>query len=86
MASLPVRDPIGDHLLTPQNSALVVIDYQPSQFGGVQSIDRELLLTNIVSTVKTANPTLWYSMIRRSSSTSVERAFSYRPDADMPAP
>jgi hypothetical protein len=25
-------------------------------------------------------------MIRRSSSTSVERAFSYRPDADMPAP
>ena len=23
MASLPVRDPVGDHLLTPQNSALV---------------------------------------------------------------
>ena len=51
MASLPVRDPIGDHLLTPQNSALVVIDYQPSQFGGVRSIDRERLLANIVSTV-----------------------------------
>jgi hypothetical protein len=32
MASLPVRDPVGDHLLTPQNSALVVIDYQRSQF------------------------------------------------------
>jgi hypothetical protein len=31
MASLPVRDPVGDHLLTPQNSALVVIDYQPPQ-------------------------------------------------------
>jgi len=30
MASLPVRDPVGDHLLTPQNSALLVIDYQPS--------------------------------------------------------
>ena len=30
MASLPVRDPIGDHLLTPQNSALLVIDYQPA--------------------------------------------------------
>ena len=54
MASLPVRDPIGDHLLTPQNSALLVVDYQPSQFAGVQSIDRELLLENIVSTVKTA--------------------------------
>jgi nicotinamidase-related amidase len=54
MASLPVRDPVGDHLLTPQNSALLVIDYQPSQFAGVQSMDRDLLLENIVSTVKTA--------------------------------
>jgi nicotinamidase-related amidase len=54
MASLPVRDPIGDHLLTPQNSALLVVDYQPSQFAGVQSIDRDLLLENIVSTVKIA--------------------------------
>jgi nicotinamidase-related amidase len=54
MASLPIRDPVGDHLLTPQNAALVVIDYQPSQFAAVQSMDRELLLQNIVSTVKTA--------------------------------
>jgi nicotinamidase-related amidase len=54
MASLPVRDPIGDHLLTPQNAALVVTDYQPFQFDGVQSMDRDLLLKNIVSTVKTA--------------------------------
>ena len=54
MASLPVRDPIGDHLLTPQNSALLVIDYQPSQFAGVRSIDQDLLLENIISTVKTA--------------------------------
>jgi len=54
MASPPVRDPIGDHLLTPQNAALVVIDYQPSQLAGVRSIDRDLLLANIVSTVKTA--------------------------------
>ena len=54
MASLPVRDPLGDHLLTPQNAALLVIDYQPSQFGGVKSMDTGLLLENIVSTVKTA--------------------------------
>jgi nicotinamidase-related amidase len=54
MASLPVRDPIGDHLLTPQNSALVLIDYQPSQFAAVRSMDPALLLENIVSTVKTA--------------------------------
>jgi hypothetical protein len=24
MASLPIRDPLGDHLLTPQSSALLV--------------------------------------------------------------
>jgi nicotinamidase-related amidase len=54
MAGAPVRDPVGDHLLTPQNAALLVIDYQPSQFAGVRSIDRDLLLANIVSTVKTA--------------------------------
>jgi nicotinamidase-related amidase len=49
-----VRDPISDHLITPQNSGLVVIDYQPSQVGAVRSMDRDLLLKNIVSTVKTA--------------------------------
>jgi nicotinamidase-related amidase len=54
MAGLPGRDPIADHLLTPQNAALVVIDYQPSQFAAVRSIDPDLLLENIVSTVKTA--------------------------------
>ena len=54
MASLPVRDPVGDHLLTPKNSALLLIDYQPPQFAAVNSIDRDLLLENIVSTVKTA--------------------------------
>jgi hypothetical protein len=31
MASQSPRDPVTDHLLTPQNAALVVIDYQPSQ-------------------------------------------------------
>ena len=54
MASAPIRDPVGDHLLTPQNAALLLIDYQPSQFAGVRSMDQDLLLENIVSTVKTA--------------------------------
>jgi len=54
MASAPIRDQLGDHLLTPQNAALLVIDYQPSQFAGVRSMDRDLLLENIVSTVKSA--------------------------------
>ena len=54
MASLPVRDPIGDHLLTPQNATLVVIDYQATQVGAVRSMDQELLTKNIVTTVKLA--------------------------------
>jgi nicotinamidase-related amidase len=54
MSSGTVRDPIADHLITPQNAALTVIDYQPSQFEGVRSMDRDLLLENIVSVVKTA--------------------------------
>ena len=54
MASLPVRDPVGDHLLTPKNCALVLIDYQPPQFSAVGSMDPELLRENIVSVVRTA--------------------------------
>jgi nicotinamidase-related amidase len=54
MTSLPVRDQLGDHLLTSQNSALILIDYQPPQFSAVHSMDPDLLLENIVSTVRTA--------------------------------
>jgi nicotinamidase-related amidase len=53
MTSAPVRDPLSDHLLTPQNSALLLIDYQPSQLAGVRSMDRDLLVQNAVSTVRT---------------------------------
>jgi nicotinamidase-related amidase len=55
MSSAPIRDPLADHLITPQNSALILIDYQPSQFAAVRSMDQDLLLKNIVSTVKLAN-------------------------------
>src|SRR6476619_5640316 len=54
MASAPVRDQLGDHLITPQNAALVLIDYQPSQFATVRSMDQNLLSANVVSAVKTA--------------------------------
>jgi nicotinamidase-related amidase len=54
MASAPVRDQLGDHLITPQNAALVLIDYQPSQFATVRSMDADLLRKNIVSTVRAA--------------------------------
>src|ERR1022692_408106 len=53
MTSQPIRDPLADHLVTPPNSALVLIDYQPSQFTTVRSMDEALLRKNIVSTVRT---------------------------------
>ena len=52
MTSAPVRDPIADHLITPQNAALLLIDYQPSQLAGVRSMDHALLVKNAVSTVR----------------------------------
>jgi hypothetical protein len=27
----PVRDPVADHLITAQNAAFLLIDYQPAQ-------------------------------------------------------
>jgi len=54
MTSEPVRDPVTDHLLTPRNSALVVIDYQPSQLQAMSSMDRDLLLDNVVSVARLA--------------------------------
>jgi len=54
MTSEPMRDPLTDPLLTPVNSALVVIDYQPTQFQTVTSIDRDLLKRNIVTVARLA--------------------------------
>jgi nicotinamidase-related amidase len=54
MTSERTRDPLTDPLLSPVNSALVVIDYQPSQIQTVRSMDSELLVRNIVSVVRTA--------------------------------
>jgi nicotinamidase-related amidase len=53
MTSAPVRDPVADHLITPENAAFLFIDYQPSQLATVRSMDRDLLVKNAVSTVRT---------------------------------
>lgn len=42
MASAPIRDQLDDHLITPENAALVLIDYQPSQFATARSMDPKL--------------------------------------------
>jgi nicotinamidase-related amidase len=52
MTSQPIRDPLADHLITPENSAFVFIDYQPEQIAAVGSMDHEELLKNAVSTVR----------------------------------
>ena len=54
MASEPIRDPLKDELLTPQNAAFVIIDYQPVQVNSIASMDRQLLVNNIVGTAKAA--------------------------------
>ncbi len=53
MTSAPVRDPLDDHLLTPENAAFLFIDYQPSQLATIRSMEPALLLKNAVSTVRT---------------------------------
>jgi nicotinamidase-related amidase len=53
VTSAPIRDPLADHLITPQNAALLLIDYQPTQVASVRSTDHELLVKNAVSTVRT---------------------------------
>ena len=42
-----IRDPIGDSLLTPQNSVLALIDYQPEQYAHVASVGHEELLAHV---------------------------------------
>ena len=54
MTSVPIRDPLADHLINPQNAALIVIDYQQNQSRSVRSMDSDLLLENVVSTAKLA--------------------------------
>lgn len=54
MTSEPMRDPVTDPLLTPQNASLLVIDYQPSQLAAVTSMDHDLLTRNIVSVARLA--------------------------------
>jgi len=54
MSSLPIRDQKNDHLLTPQNSALIIIDYQPPQIADIISMDRNQMIQNVVALVRMA--------------------------------
>ncbi len=52
MTSEPIRDPKKDNLLTTENSTLIIIDYQPVQVNSIASMDRQLLINNIVGVAK----------------------------------
>lgn len=54
MSSEPIRDPVNDHLLTPQNAAFIAIDYQPVQVNSIASMERQRLVSNIVRAAKAA--------------------------------
>ena len=54
MTTTTTRDPKTDHLLTPENSALVFIDYQPGLVDGTFSIEHDVLINNVVAMAKAA--------------------------------
>jgi nicotinamidase-related amidase len=54
MSTTLTRDPKTDHLLTTENSALVLIDYQPGLVDGTYSIEHDVLINNVVAMAKAA--------------------------------
>ena len=48
------RDPKTDHLLTAENSALIMIDYQPGLIEGTHSISRKNLVNNATAMARNA--------------------------------
>ena len=54
MSSYPIRDPKTDHLITPENAALIIIDYQPVQVNSINSMARAELIKNIILVAKLA--------------------------------
>lgn len=49
-----IRDPVSDHLLTPQNAAVLIIDYQPVQVSSIASRDKRQLVANITALARIA--------------------------------
>jgi nicotinamidase-related amidase len=54
MSSLKIRDQKTDHLLTPENSVVIIIDYQPTQVGSIESMDKYTMVKNVVALIKLA--------------------------------
>ncbi len=54
MSSLKIRDQKADHLLTPENSVVIIIDYQATQVGSIESTDKYRMVQNTIALVKLA--------------------------------
>src|SRR3546814_17570451 len=54
MTSESRRDPLKDHMLTPENYAFIIIDYQPIQGSSNLSMHQEELVFTLVSTATAA--------------------------------
>lgn len=80
MASEPIRDPLKDHLLTPENSAFIVIDYQPIQVSSIRSMDQKEMVFNIVNTAKAA---LNYNLPIVHSTVNVQTGHNKPPIAEL---
>ena len=53
-----VRDPLADNLLTPQNAAVLIIDFQPVEVPSMASRDRRQLVADVtaLSRIPTSSP------------------------------
>jgi len=54
MSSLPIRDQQADHLLTPENSAVIIIDYQNTQVESIESTDKYRMVQNVIALARLA--------------------------------
>lgn len=52
MTSYPKRTVAEEELLSPENSVLVIIDYQPVQVQSIESMNRRELINNIIAVTK----------------------------------
>jgi hypothetical protein len=58
-----IRDPKQDQLSTPQNAALLIIDYQPVQVSSLASRSKRELVANLPALAHIGKPTSWVQLI-----------------------
>jgi nicotinamidase-related amidase len=82
MASEETRNSQTDQLLTPENSAFIIIDYQPIQVSSIRSMPRDELVFNITSVAKAA---LNYNLPIIHSTVNVATGLNKPPIAELQA-